>query len=144
MIHVFVYPLLLLLGLHPSVLEPNLDLTIGEIRLQSELLPLLLGHVAALLELLLQHGRLVALVRLSALLRGGCNKTHVSWRRKRTRKTGGGRRGQRAGGRARVCFVAAQNPTLKGGRTCGKARATKHTTTTRKVRKAEDTNQQVF
>lgn len=68
---VVVYPLLLLLRLHPPVLEPDLDLAVGEVRLQSELLALLLAHVARLLELLLEHRRLVSLIRLSALFRRG-------------------------------------------------------------------------
>ena len=50
--------LVVLLALHPAVLEPDLDLALGEVEVPGQLPPLLLGDVGVEEELLLQLERL--------------------------------------------------------------------------------------
>ena len=56
-----------LLALHPPVLEPDLDLPLGEVELAGDLPPLLTGDVRVADELVLQDHRLVAGVGLPFL-----------------------------------------------------------------------------
>ena len=50
--------LVVLLALHPAVLEPDLDLALGEVEVPGQLPPLLLGDVGVEEELLLELERL--------------------------------------------------------------------------------------
>ena len=61
-------PLSVLLALHPPVLEPDLDLSLGEAERVGDLDPAPPSEVAVKVELLLQLQCLVSSIRLSAPL----------------------------------------------------------------------------
>ena len=65
-----------LFAFHSSVLEPDFDLSFRQLQLTGDLPPLLAGDVGRVEELVLQHHRLVARVRLPLLSAFGFWKTH--------------------------------------------------------------------
>jgi hypothetical protein len=88
--------LVLLLRLHPPVLEPDLDLSLAEAEVVRDLYPASPRQVTVEVELLLQLEGLVARVGLPGPLRTG-GRRHLSWGRGEERGRGAERemRGER-------------------------------------------------